>query len=105
MPLTTAVELEGKVAVVTGAAMGIGFAVAEALVDAGAQVVLADLEPESGKQAAADVGGLSLERETGFGPATSSLARKRSTTELLPHLPAGGGREESRTPTPCGTGS
>ena len=26
-----------------------------------------------------------LERETGFEPATSSLARKRTTTVLLPH--------------------
>jgi hypothetical protein len=30
--------------------------------------------------------GLSLERETGVEPATSSLARKHSTTELLPLL-------------------
>ena len=58
MPLTTAVELGGKVAVVTGAALGIGFAVAQALAEAGAQVVLADRESEAGKQAAADVGGL-----------------------------------------------
>ncbi len=28
--------------------------------------------------------GIKLERETGFEPATSSLARKHSTTELLP---------------------
>ena len=28
--------------------------------------------------------GVFLERQTGFEPATSSLARKRSTTELLP---------------------
>ena len=51
-------ELDGKVAVVTGAAMGIGFAVAEALAEAGAQVVLADRESEAGKQAAAKIGGL-----------------------------------------------
>src|SRR5437773_12026195 len=31
--------------------------------------------------------GLILERETGVEPATSSLARKHSTTELLPLLP------------------
>ena len=51
-------ELDGKVAVVTGAAMGIGFAVAQALAEAGAQVVLADRESEAGKQAAAKIGGL-----------------------------------------------
>jgi NAD(P)-dependent dehydrogenase (short-subunit alcohol dehydrogenase family) len=53
-----AVELTGKVAIVTGGAMGIGLAVARALGDAGAQVVVADRDSEAGKQAAAEVGGL-----------------------------------------------
>ena len=43
---------------VTGAAMGIGFAVAEALAEAGASVVVADRDSEAGKQAAAEIGGL-----------------------------------------------
>ena len=51
-------ELAGKAAVVTGGAMGIGLAVARALSDAGARVVIADRDSEAGKQAAADVGGL-----------------------------------------------
>jgi NAD(P)-dependent dehydrogenase (short-subunit alcohol dehydrogenase family) len=50
------VELGGKVAVVTGAAMGIGFAVAKALTDAGAQVVATDLDAEAGQQAATELG-------------------------------------------------
>ena len=36
-------KLDGKVAVVTGAAKGIGFAIADALSEAGAQVVLTDM--------------------------------------------------------------
>ena len=56
--LTTGMELAGKVALVTGGAMGIGFAVAKALTEAGAQVVVADRESEAGKQSAAEVGGL-----------------------------------------------
>jgi NAD(P)-dependent dehydrogenase (short-subunit alcohol dehydrogenase family) len=52
------VDLAGKVALVTGGAMGIGFAVTQALADAGAQVVLADRDSEAGKQAAAAIGGL-----------------------------------------------
>ena len=51
-------ELEGKSALVTGAAMGIGFAVAQALRDEGALVIVADRESEAGKRAAAALGGL-----------------------------------------------
>jgi NAD(P)-dependent dehydrogenase (short-subunit alcohol dehydrogenase family) len=43
---------------VTGAAMGIGFAVAQALRDEGALVIVADRESEAGKRAAAELGGL-----------------------------------------------
>ena len=31
--------------------------------------------------------GKNMERETGFEPATSTLARSHSTTELFPHTP------------------
>jgi NAD(P)-dependent dehydrogenase (short-subunit alcohol dehydrogenase family) len=41
-------ELEGRVAIVTGAAMGIGKACAEALVARGASVVVADIDREVG---------------------------------------------------------
>ena len=51
-------ELEGKTALVTGAAMGIGSAVARALRDEGAHVIVADRESEAGKRAAAELGGL-----------------------------------------------
>lgn len=46
-------DCDGKVAVVTGAAMGIGKACADALVAQGAKVVLADIDPVIG-QASAD---------------------------------------------------
>jgi len=39
-------ELPGRVAIVTGAARGIGFAVAERLLHAGARVVVADADKE-----------------------------------------------------------
>lgn len=50
-------EIRGKVAVVTGAAAGIGRAVAGALADEGAAVVVADVDPEEGRPAAEEVGG------------------------------------------------
>ncbi len=45
-------RLDGKVAVVTGAARGIGFATADALSEAGAHVVIADLELSAADSAA-----------------------------------------------------
>ncbi len=49
-------EFEGKVAVVTGAAMGIGLACAEALHAKGAAVLIADINTEKGEAAAARLG-------------------------------------------------
>jgi 2-hydroxycyclohexanecarboxyl-CoA dehydrogenase len=50
-------RLEGKTAVVTGAASGIGRATAEVLADAGAQVILGDIAEDQGAAAAAAIRG------------------------------------------------
>jgi NAD(P)-dependent dehydrogenase (short-subunit alcohol dehydrogenase family) len=47
--------LEGRVAVVTGAAQGIGRAYAQAMADDGAIVVIADLKAEAAASAAAEI--------------------------------------------------
>ena len=49
-------RLEGKVAVVTGAASGFGEAIARLYVAEGAKVVIADISDEAGEKVAADLG-------------------------------------------------
>ena len=51
-------SFEGKVAIVTGAASGIGEAVARSLAARGATVVVADFNEVAGARLAADIGGL-----------------------------------------------
>ena len=50
-------EISGKVAVVTGAAAGIGRAIAARLGAEGATVVVADIDEEWGREAAAEIEG------------------------------------------------
>jgi NAD(P)-dependent dehydrogenase (short-subunit alcohol dehydrogenase family) len=49
------VALEGKVAIVTGGAQGIGRAIVDALIDNGAQVAIVDIDRQAGKETAAEI--------------------------------------------------
>jgi len=49
--------LQGKVALITGGAQGIGLAIAQTFTDHGAKVVIADLDQESAQKAAESLGG------------------------------------------------
>ena len=49
-------ELEGKVAIVTGAANGIGRAIAQVFVEEGARVVIADIDDDAGAGMASELG-------------------------------------------------
>jgi 3-oxoacyl-[acyl-carrier protein] reductase len=52
--------LDGKVAIVTGSARGIGRATAELLAEQGAKVLINDLDADAAEQAANDIGGDTL---------------------------------------------
>src|SRR3989338_4508150 len=56
-PLRQLIDLKGKTAIVTGGAMGIGFGIAYRLAEAGANVVVADLNQEAGIKAVAELAG------------------------------------------------
>ncbi len=53
-------RLQGKVALVTGAARGLGLAIAKRYVEEGAQVIVNDVDQEAASKAAAPLGGLGL---------------------------------------------
>jgi len=54
-PITELISLSDKKALVTGGAMGIGYAIAYRLAEAGATVTIADLNEEKGQKAAQDL--------------------------------------------------
>ena len=54
------INLEGNVAVITGGAQGIGYAVAERMLQSGAQVILWDFNSEANEKAAAALSALGV---------------------------------------------
>ncbi|WP_323768766.1 SDR family oxidoreductase [Marinovum sp.] len=56
-------RLQGKVAIITGAGQGIGAAIARSFAAAGAQVVLAERNAETGRAVAEEIGGLFVETD------------------------------------------
>ncbi|QXC63375.1 SDR family NAD(P)-dependent oxidoreductase [Aquihabitans sp. G128] len=85
-------ELDGKVALVTGAANGIGAAVSRRLASQGASVVAADVDDEAGEAVAAEVGGLYVHldvRDLAQNEAAVAAAVDRFGGLDLVHLNAG----------------
>ena len=76
-------ELVGKVAVVTGAAMGIGRACAEALAARGARVVLADIDEAEGRAAAEAIGEAALFVRTDVSSMAQMEAMGRAAREAF----------------------
>jgi NAD(P)-dependent dehydrogenase (short-subunit alcohol dehydrogenase family) len=71
-------EIDGRAAVVTGGASGLGLATAKMLADAGAKVALLDIDGERAAEAAGPIGGLGLSCDVGDAAAAEhALARAR----------------------------
>jgi len=67
-------RFDGKVAIVTGAAGGIGEAYARGLAGAGASVVVADLDTERGEKVAADIAGAFVAVDVSDPASTAAMA-------------------------------
>lgn len=78
-------RVRGRVAIVTGAASGIGFAVSRCLALAGATVVMADIDEERVARGAAEVGGQAA-------PAVVDVTREAQVTGLVEGTVARHGR-------------
>jgi NAD(P)-dependent dehydrogenase (short-subunit alcohol dehydrogenase family) len=74
-------ELDGKVAIVTGGASGIGLATAERFVQEGAQVVIADIDVEKGEEAASSLGDAAAFHRTDVSDADQVQALVDATVE------------------------
>ncbi|MEV6234850.1 3-oxoacyl-ACP reductase [Saccharopolyspora shandongensis] len=66
-------RLQDRVAVITGGASGIGLATARRFAAEGAKVVVADVDPDTGKRAAEEVGGLFVQTDVTDGEAVERL--------------------------------
>ncbi|MFC4254766.1 SDR family NAD(P)-dependent oxidoreductase [Altererythrobacter xixiisoli] len=67
-------NLDGRVAVITGGASGIGRAMAEAMIAQGMQVLIADIEPGQLDRTAADIGAASMVVDVTSADQVSALA-------------------------------
>jgi 2-deoxy-D-gluconate 3-dehydrogenase len=68
-------NLSGKVAIVTGGAMGIGYAIASRLAEAGARVLIADKDA-SAAEVAAKIGGSSITTDISLEPQVEAMVAK-----------------------------
>ncbi|WP_299146368.1 SDR family oxidoreductase [uncultured Tateyamaria sp.] len=67
-------QLEGKTALVTGAASGFGDGIARAFADAGARVMVADLNGDGARAVADDIGGQSVQVDVANGASVQAMA-------------------------------
>ena len=73
-------RLEGRVAVVTGGASGIGLASVRRLADEGAHIVIGDLDPVSGEAAAAEVNGTFIRTDVTSADDVAAMFKKAKDT-------------------------
>lgn len=76
-------RLDGRHALITGGAQGIGFEIARGLAQAGARVTIADLNPDVGQAAAATLDGHFEVLNVTDAAAVAALARKLPDVDIL----------------------
>ena len=80
----TALRLNGKTALITGAAKGLGAAIARRFADQGATVLVNDLLREDAQRVASEIGGFALAADVSDSASVASMFREAS--RLVPRL-------------------
>ena len=87
MPLVDILRLDGKTAIVTGGAKGIGRGIAERLVEAGASLVISDIDAEAGTRVSRELGcdfvKADMASEEDVRQVVATAVEKRGTVEIL----------------------
>ncbi|MEW6420714.1 MAG: glucose 1-dehydrogenase [Deinococcota bacterium] len=82
-PMLDLFRLDGRHALVTGGAQGIGFEIARGLAQAGARVTIADLNPDVGEGAARELGAAFEALNVADPGAVAALARRLADVDVL----------------------
>ena len=77
------ISLDGKVAVITGAASGIGFGTAKRLAEAGASIILLDIDESGGEKAAEEILNIGTKAKFYRCDVTSSIDCKKVTEDII----------------------
>jgi 2-deoxy-D-gluconate 3-dehydrogenase len=87
IPLVDVLRLDGKTAIVTGGAKGIGRGIAERLVEAGASVVISDIDVEAGTRVSRELGcdflKADMASEEDVRQLVATAVEERGTVEIL----------------------